>query len=483
MSGWRDRVAVVLAVLSAVAACTAVVAGYVGNALLDSEQFASRSAAALEEPAVRDFLGSKIADGAISRNPDLVAVRPLIESAAASVVGSSAFRGLYRSAVHDAHRAVIERDQDTVVLTLADVGTVLRAAVAKLDPRIAAKVDGDVDAQVVDDDISARIADGARRVNDVSSLGTALAVLALLLAGAAARLSTNRRRTVLHLSIALAVGALMMIAALGVARGAAVGQIGDTSARAAAQALWTSLLGDLRTVLLLFALAGTIAAAAARSLLRPVGLEQPLRRAWSFVLSTPEGIAARVARALALIAAGVFVLVDPGTAIELVAIGAGLLLVVAGSSELLRLGADPTREAQRGGRAAPAAARARRAPMRFIVAGLVAVGLVAVASAISARDGGVTAPSPPIERCNGHAELCDLPFNDVALAGTHNAMSAVTNPGWLFAQQDKGFPDQLRDGIRALLIDTHYGRPAGGRVKTDLGDITSADRAKGMSVN
>ena len=43
-------------------------------------------------------------------------------------------------------------------------------------------------------------------------------------------------------------------------------------------------------------------------------------------------------------------------------------------------------------------------------------------------------------------------------------MSAATNPGWLFAQQEAGFADQLADGIRGLLIDAHYGTPTeGGR--------------------
>ena len=43
-------------------------------------------------------------------------------------------------------------------------------------------------------------------------------------------------------------------------------------------------------------------------------------------------------------------------------------------------------------------------------------------------------------------------------------MSAATNPGWLFAQQEKGLPDQLRDGVHGLLIDAHYGlETEGGR--------------------
>ena len=58
-------------------------------------------------------------------------------------------------------------------------------------------------------------------------------------------------------------------------------------------------------------------------------------------------------------------------------------------------------------------------------------------------------------------------------------MSAATNPGWLFAQQDAGFADQLHDGIRGLLIDAHYGTPTeGGTIKTDLSDLDAPASAR-----
>jgi len=45
----------------------------------------------------------------------------------------------------------------------------------------------------------------------------------------------------------------------------------------------------------------------------------------------------------------------------------------------------------------------------------------------------------------------------VAFAATHNSMSAADQPGWRFAQQEKGIPAQLEAGIRGLLIDMYYG--------------------------
>jgi hypothetical protein len=59
------------------------------------------------------------------------------------------------------------------------------------------------------------------------------------------------------------------------------------------------------------------------------------------------------------------------------------------------------------------------------------------------------------ERCNGHPELCGRPYNQVVFAATHNSMSAADN-GFVFPFQRRGIPRQLEDGIRMLLIDTHY---------------------------
>jgi hypothetical protein len=91
------------------------------------------------------------------------------------------------------------------------------------------------------------------------------------------------------------------------------------------------------------------------------------------------------------------------------------------------------------------------------------------AGAFVGRGGTSTAAPPPVA-CNGHEELCDRPLDEVALAATHNSMSSPL-PGWFSIQQDRPIPDQLRDGIRGLLIDTHYAdRLANGNVRTELGD-------------
>ena len=115
----------------------ALVAGYARHAVVDSDQFANRASAALEAPAVRELISARVADEVLAEEPDLIAVRPLIESVAGGVVGGGAFTGVFRSAVRDVHRALIDRDEDTLTLTLRDIGVVLAGAVQAVRPELA----------------------------------------------------------------------------------------------------------------------------------------------------------------------------------------------------------------------------------------------------------------------------------------------------------------------------------------------------------
>jgi hypothetical protein len=68
-----------------------------------------------------------------------------------------------------------------------------------------------------------------------------------------------------------------------------------------------------------------------------------------------------------------------------------------------------------------------------------------------------TASAKKIVRCNGQKVLCNRPFNEIVLPGAHNAMSSASLD-WALPNQSVAIPEQLTMGIRAFLVDTHYGR-------------------------
>ncbi len=107
---------------------------------------------------------------------------------------------------------------------------------------------------------------------------------------------------------------------------------------------------------------------------------------------------------------------------------------------------------------------------RSVIRTLLVVGLaLGVATLWLAVRNPLAAPEPTsVRACNGHYALCDRPVEEVAFAGAHNAMSNAEISDWMFPHHQHAIPRQLRDGVRALLIDVHYGFPGASRIKTDL---------------
>src|SRR5215216_5838075 len=157
MSARVRRLAVhVLVALAAFAATFALVAGYARHAAVDADQFANRASVALRDDSVRELIAQRITDQLILENrADLLAARPIIQSVVSSIVGGRAFSSLYRSAVRDVHRALFDRHQDTVILTVRDVGTVAAAALEALRPELAARLRSVERVEVVHQDIGA----------------------------------------------------------------------------------------------------------------------------------------------------------------------------------------------------------------------------------------------------------------------------------------------------------------------------------------
>ena len=264
---------------ASLATVLALVCAYVQRAVVDSDQFANRATAALRDDSVRSLAAQKITDEVVlKKEADLIAARPLIESVASGIVGSSAFTGLFRSAVRDVHRSVFDRDRDTVTLTVADVGTLLAEGLRQVRPATADRVESAGRVTLLERDIGSAGGDLTRATDRIHVLGVLLLIAALALAAAALALSPRRRDTVVHLGVGVAIAAVLLIVAYGVTRSLALDRIDQPEERAAAGAVWDAFLGDLRTAAWILAGAGAVMAATAASMIRPVEIDEPLRR-------------------------------------------------------------------------------------------------------------------------------------------------------------------------------------------------------------
>jgi hypothetical protein len=449
-----------LVVLASCLLLLALVAGYARRTVLDSDQFANRATAALRDDSVRGLIATRITDEVILvREEDLLPARPIIESVTADLVGSTAFTGLFRSAVRDVHRTLFERDRDTFTLTVEDVGTVLAAALEQVRPGLARQVEATERVALVRRDLGAAGADLARIADRVRLLAVMSLVLALLAVAGALALSSDRRRTAVELGVGAAAAGVLLVVALGVLRPIATDSVDGPEARDAAGVVWDAFLGDLRTAGWILAGCGAVVAAAASSYLKPAPLGAPLGRAWAWLAAEPERPWPRALRGAAFVTAGVIVLVGRDAVVQLFLTLLGAYLVYEGVAAILRvIHREPAPGAER-------PVRDRRRVVPAVIAGVV----IAIAIAAFTGGGGITTAAPVRPGCNGHEELCGKPIDELVLPATHNSM-AVPLPGWFAAEQDAPIADQLRDGVRGLLLDTHYGdKLPGGRVRTEIG--------------
>jgi uncharacterized membrane protein HdeD (DUF308 family) len=464
----RRRATAVLLVLASVLLTAAMLAAYAWRVLFDPGRFSARAVVALKSDSVREVIAARVTDELVRRHPDLLAVRPALVSAVSGVVGGDAFAGLFRRGVRDVHGAVFRRERDTVTLTVVDVGIVLAEALRVLEPERAAEIAERERVSLAERALGNATGDLVRLARDVRVLAYVLVLLAAATAAAAVALAADRRRAASQLGLAIVVAGVVTAIAELTARTAVLDRFGDPDARAAAAAVWDAYLGDLRSTAWLIAGMGAVLAAAAASLIRPIEVEQPLRAAWRIVSTEPRPVGLRLLRGAALIAVGVLVIAQPVAVLRIVATLGGVYALYKGLETILRLLNGPPAEAPR---------ERRRFRPRRLAAPAVAILVVAGAATAFAAGGGLDEPVPAVAGCNGRAELCDRPFDEVALPATHNSMS-VPLPGWFASLHERPIAGQLEDGIRGLLFDTHYAdRLANGRTRTYFGGPEAMRRA------
>jgi hypothetical protein len=445
-------VAVVLALL-------ALVMSYLGRAVLRPEPFADRAVATLRDEAVQDDVADHLTDAFVNGGGgDLVAVRPAIRALTGSVIGTNAFAALFRRGVLDAHRAATHQHGGAIFVSVRDASVLVDGALARFAPGAAQKLGAERVATLLTLRPGAFVLDLVRIAERVYKAAWGVAILAALLAFAAIGASSDRRAAVRRLGIGVALGGLVIVAVY-VIGGVVVRHSAPAGRGAVAAAVWRSFLGGLRGQGLVAATAGAVVAAIAS---RPRLAEGATWRR----LLTGDDVPTRVglARSAGLIAAGVAILLEPAAALTLGAIAVGIYLLYRGvqaTAVWLRRAVGERAERPRA---------SRRTVPGLGWAALVVVVLAGATALIVAGEGS-EAPAATSEACNGFAELCSRPLNDVAFAATHNSMASVTIPTWNFGQQDGTIADQLAYGVRGLLIDTYYGESSGGRVRTDLASL------------
>jgi hypothetical protein len=465
--GARSGLSLAIAILATITALVGGVTLYVRDELVNAPAFADRAVDAIHQPAIQRVVAREITVQVLEPAlPDLVAARPLVQSATRAVVSSPPFASLARLAALHGHRLLFDRSAGNAVFDLTDAGLVVASALKNLAPKFAIDMPKRTEAILLTFKKRSFATETLRFADTVRLLGFVLPPVALALFVLGIAIAPERRRAITRSAVAVGVGGLLLALALELARRYAVShvrgptELSVTDVRAAANDLWGVFLDDLTTWTLGVTAVAWIIAAASASVLAAYSPAAGLDRLRA-LYRRPVTPRARGARGAVVLGVGLLVVVEPTLVLKVLVVIGGVLLIYVGAGEVLTA-------------VAPAEPRARRrpavAPRRVATVAGVAVACAAAVGLAFAFTGATPSVSArSLRSCNGYPQLCDRRLDEVVFAGTHNAMSAADSPGWLIPNQNKAIGQQLDDGMRAFKISMHYGvMTASGRVYTDI---------------
>jgi len=446
--------------LAALGALVALVGGfllYARQEIFDPDNLAERSRSALGDERTRLAIAQPIVDGIVdSGSGELVNARPLVESIVVSALGTPPAKAAFAEAVRSIDAKLANRSPNTLFLNLTDATVIAAKALDALNPEVRKSLPkevNDVKTAILESKITIT---PLRWVHEVDVLGVVLPFVALLLLALSVVVAPIRRTAVQRAAIAVSIAAVVGLIVLIVGKALVLAQIADPLYEDAASAAWDAVLGDLGEWAIGIGLLALILAAAARFDDGEVDPMRPLTRAAELARRHPKRPALGVLRGIGIGLVGLLLVVEPELSLRLIAVAAGAWLIYVAIVEVLAIIAPvvPAGESR--------ASRRRLAPMRLAAAAVVIAGIVVIVLALGSDKRSQARPLGPPEACNGYPQLCAKRIDQVTIPATHNSMSAAAEPGWFLPNQRYGIVRQLDDGIRGLLIDTHYGIRRGG---------------------
>jgi hypothetical protein len=443
--------------------CGGLLAGFVNREVLDSHRFASSVNAVRHDDAVATAIGGAIAEAVLKARPDLIAVRPLLAPAAASLVSSSEFDGLFQSTIRQLHANIVHGERGFVV-NLTDVGAIATTLIPLVAPSVSDSLPADLNVKLANISAPSFGAKIASFAHWCALLSWLLPLAALLLLGGAIAAAENRLRGGVRVGWAVFGAGGVVTAAVAVATIVAAHGDGESFSGTLRASVWRHVEQDLWTVGLVSTALGGVLLVAAYTALAARGESARFRRLAALV-TNPSGEAQQAIWALGVIGIGLFAALAPGVALRSVTVLAGIGLVLLGAGKLVPILSSHWRSRRRSSEQVETGVpgkpgRLRSHPGLIVGLSAVVIGLFVVV-ALGAEPASNAAVSIGNQACNGSKALCDRRYSDVAFPAAHNAMSAADEPGWFLPEQPTGMVGALNAGVRVLLFDAWYGQTTG----------------------
>ena len=451
----------------------AIVAGVGGffvittRSVLDPDRFGANIAASLSDDRVAQYVASQLTDAIISQRPNLLAVRPVLLGSVQSIVRSTPFRGIVARSARTTHRFFFEQAGSRIVLSLPDVGAVVRGALSQASPELAAKIPPGLEAKLA----TGRAENAITGFIRLWQFGDRLLLLSwvlfygglvMIVGGIAA--AADRQRALALAGISLVVVGVAYLSVVPASRLVMYAALHDNELAGFVHGMVRFFLGRLQLGALVVGIPGLLVLAAGTATLDRFDPATVARRGIALLTSPPERRSRKVLWVLSVLLLGTITLIWPIEMLRAVMFLLALALMQAALRELFLMIRGRAAELQ------PAGARVNGSGwLAITVPAVVILGIAGVGAKLVSRGRAVDpAMSGVPTTCNGSARLCDRSVDKVIFPGAHNAMSNASISDWMFPHHPSAIPRMLEDGVRMLALDLHFGIPTGGRVKTDL---------------
>ena len=226
-----------------------------------------------------------------------------------------------------------------MAVNVADAGVLVAGLLRRFAPAAARTVNAERAEHLLTLEPGDGVLSVVRIARRVYTIAWVLGVIALLLTVAAIWRSRARRRTIRQLGTGLALGGLVLVALYTIG-GAVAAQLAPSGRGPVVAALWQAFLGGLRVQALWTTAAGAVVAALASEQLRSAQVAEIPWQGWRRLTGSDGGGVTRagLAAAVALIAAGVAILLEPGAVLRVVVLAVGAWLLYRGVEGVLRWG-------------------------------------------------------------------------------------------------------------------------------------------------
>ena len=209
---FRRTLAAVLVVTGIIAGVAGILAVYVRDTLVDSDEAAKRAITALTRPEVRRLVAETIVDQVVKASPDALAARPVLNEIVSGVIAAPAFHQIYEAAIRDLHRAVFLSDIDTFTVQLTDMVLIVKKQAAVLSPELSEQIPDNLIDTLIDVQSDPLITEVVRASEDVQALAFALPLVALAAFGSSIFLAANRRQAWVRVGMGVVgIGAIVLV--------------------------------------------------------------------------------------------------------------------------------------------------------------------------------------------------------------------------------------------------------------------------------